>query len=98
AKGIDKADIYVLTHDDDRTNRLADNVNINTIGIEEEGLGTAVGNMFRNKGDELRGKLQNMGYSSIESEKLEEKLDQGKVLLLINNDSIPPFSDNLSMY
>lgn len=98
ARGVDRTDLYVLTHDDDRTNRLADNADINTIGIEEEGLGSAVGNIFRQKGDELREKLQNMGYSPFESEELEEKLDQGKVLLLINYDSMTPPSDNLPMY
>ncbi len=97
AQGIDKEDLYVLTHDDDRTNRLADNADINTIGIAEEGLGTAVGNMFRDKGDELREKLQQMGYSQFESEELEEKLDQGKVLLLINNNGTPP-PEHRAMY
>lgn len=60
ARGVDRTDIYVLTHDADRTNRLADNANINTIGIEEEGIGTAVGNIFRKKEDDLREKLQNI--------------------------------------
>ncbi|MFP9035721.1 general stress protein, partial [Enterococcus faecalis] len=30
--GVAKEDVYVLAHDDDRTERLADNTNANTIG------------------------------------------------------------------
>lgn len=86
AKGIPRNDLYVLAHDDDRTKRLADRAVANTIGIEEQGLGTAVGNIFRHKGNELRTKLQQFGYTEIESEQLEEKLDNGKVLLLIDSD------------
>ena len=45
----------------------------------------AIGNMFHKKGDELRAKFQEMGLSSQEAGDLEEKLDHGKILLLINN-------------
>lgn len=85
AQGIPRDDLYVLSHDDDRTNRVAENANANQIGIAEEGLGTAVGNIFRQKGDELREKLKQFGYSQFESEELERKLDDGKILLLVNN-------------
>lgn len=47
--GVAKEDVYVLAHDDDRTERLADNTNANTIGAKETGLKHAVGNMFNKK-------------------------------------------------
>lgn len=83
AQGVKKEDLYVISHDDDRTDRVADRVDANTVGIEEEGIVTAVENIFRKKGDELRAKFQELGFTKFESEELEEKLDHGKILLLI---------------
>jgi uroporphyrinogen-III synthase len=85
SKGVDKHDIYILSHDDERTNRIANNAEANTIGISELGLGSAVGNIFSKKGDELRTKLEEVGFSSAEAEHYEEKLDEGKTLLLVTD-------------
>lgn len=85
ANGITKDDIYILTHDDERTGRLADNANTNTIGMKEMDFSSAVGNMFNSQGDELRTKLEEMGFSTLEAEGFEEGLDDGKVLLIVTN-------------
>lgn len=82
-KGVKKENLYVISHDDDRTNRIAGKVDANKIGIEEEGLVNAVENIFRQKGDELREKFMDLGFNKIEADALEEKLDHGKILLLI---------------
>ncbi|AKO94737.1 general stress protein [Priestia filamentosa] len=84
-QGVDAKDIYVLSHDDERTNRVANNADANTIGIKEMGLGTAASNLFNKKGDELRHKLSEVGLSKTEAEMYEEKLDQGKVLVIVTN-------------
>ena len=47
--GVAKEDVYVLSHDDDRTDRLADNTDVNTIGAKETGIKHAVGNMFNKR-------------------------------------------------
>lgn len=85
-KGISKDNLYVVSHDDDRTKRIADKVNANEIGVKEEGLKVAIENMFNKKGDELRNKFEEMGFSQDEAGELEEKLDHGKILLLIANE------------
>ncbi|KGP72732.1 general stress protein [Pontibacillus yanchengensis] len=82
-QGIHKDNIYVMSHDDDRTERIADNSDANTVGLKEQNFGEAVGNMFNKKGDELRNKLQDLGLSEDEAETYEERLDEGKVLLLV---------------
>jgi len=82
ADGVSKDDLYVMSHDHDRTDRIADKANANTVGVSEEGFGTAVKNVFRKKGDELRAKLQELGFSEDEAANLEEKLDHGKILLI----------------
>jgi len=83
AKGVAKDDIYILTHDNQRTGRLADNTDTNTIGMSEMDFSTAVGNMFNSQGDELRNKLEDMGLS--EAESYEKELDDGKILLIVTN-------------
>jgi len=92
ASGVAKEDIYILTHDNDRTDRLVDATESNKIGMKEMDFGSAVGNIFNSRGDELRNKLEEIGFSSAEAENYEEDLDDGKVLLLVtNNDSVENF-------
>lgn len=81
--GVSKENLYVISHDDDRTDRVASKVNANEVGVDEQGLGKAVGNIFRKKGDELRNKFQELGFDQSEASELEEKLDHGKILLMI---------------
>ncbi|WP_330949420.1 general stress protein [Virgibacillus sp. MG-45] len=83
--GVRKEDIYILAHDDDRTDRIASNAGANTIGMEEMDLKDMVGNLFRKQGDELRTKMKEMGFSQVEAEKYEEDMDEGKVLLMVEN-------------
>lgn len=81
--GVKKENLYVMSHDDDRTDRVAGNVDANEVGMSEESFRTAVGNIFRKKGDELRAKFQDLGFDQSEADELEEKLDHGNILLLI---------------
>ncbi len=83
--GVDSNSIYLMTHDDDRTERLAGNTDASTVGMKETGVGEAVSNMFNKKGDELRNKLQDLGFSASEAETYEERLDEGKVLLIVTD-------------
>lgn len=84
-KGVQADDLYVLTHDDDRTERISEKVDTNLIGTEDKGLTETLENLFVKKGDELRKQLQEMGFSEAESEMYEAKLDQGKALLIVKN-------------
>ncbi|TKD70511.1 general stress protein [Pseudalkalibacillus hwajinpoensis] len=82
--GVSKDDIYVLSHDDDRTKRVAEGVDANTIGKEEMGL-SSLKNVFSKKGDELREKMQEIGFSEDESERYEEEMDKGKIFLFVTD-------------
>jgi hypothetical protein len=74
--------IYVLTHDSDRTKRVAEETNTDRIGLIEEGLGTSIANIFRSRGDELRSKLRSLGVSKSEAERLEAELDKDKIVVI----------------
>lgn len=81
AKGVSKNDLYVVSHDDDRTDRVAGAVNAN----EPDDLSELVGTWYNQKGDELRAIFEEFGFDEIEAGNLEEKLDHGKIVLLVDN-------------
>ncbi|WP_168119680.1 general stress protein [Paenibacillus sp. HB172176] len=74
--------IFVLTHDDKRTKRIADRTDAEEIGVWEEGLGTAIANIFRSHGDELRAKMRSLGIGKSEAEQLEKEMDQDKIVVI----------------
>jgi len=74
--------IYVLTHDKDRTSRIAENTDAAKIGIAEEGFGTTLANIFRSTGQELRSKMRSLGVSSYEADRLEAEMDRDKILVI----------------
>jgi len=80
--GKSKDKLYVMSHDDDRTDRVADSVDAGKLG---EDLTTDQGNVFTKKGDELRAQFKELGFSQEEANELEEKLDHGTILLIDTN-------------
>lgn len=80
--GYTMEDIYVLSHHEDVTHKVAAMANVNEIGIKEEGVLNSLANLFRSRGDEMRSKLQAIGYSETEAGHLEEELDKGHVLVI----------------
>ncbi|HDR7849994.1 TPA: general stress protein [Bacillus toyonensis] len=91
-QGIRQDDIYVLTHEKHLTKKIADDTNTNTIGVKEQGLGISIINFFSQKGDELRNQMEEIGLSKEEVNLYEEKLDQGRMLLLVTAET-PTASD-----
>lgn len=87
-KGVHEDDIYVLTHENHRTNQVADMADANTVGDTEQGLGTSIANVFRKKGDELRAQFEELGFSQPEAVQLEEKLDEHKVIVVVKNSPV----------
>ncbi|GIP54598.1 general stress protein [Paenibacillus vini] len=75
-------DIFVLAHDQDRSDRIAEAANANEIGIKEEGMFSAIANLFRSRGDELRAKIVSLGFTETEAAFYEKELDLGKVLVI----------------
>ncbi len=81
-KGYDKEHLYILAHDKDRTKRIAEEMNVEQIGVAEEGLDTAIANIFRSRGSELRAKLKSMGISPEEADRLEKEMDHDKIVVI----------------
>ncbi|MNZ64383.1 General stress protein 17M [compost metagenome] len=82
SEGYPQDRIFVLTHDKDRTKRIAEHTDAEKIGVAEEGLGTAIANIFRSHGEELRAKMRSLGISEMDAERLEREMDQDKILVI----------------
>lgn len=81
-EGYSTDNIFVLTHDKDRTARIVDKTDAGKIGIAEEGLGTTIANIFRSHGDELRAKMRSLGISKVDADRLEAEMDKDKILVI----------------
>lgn len=88
AEGYRRDNLYVIAHSYDRADHVAEHTRTNTIGLAEEGAITAIANLFRSRGDELRAKLRSMGVSKFHAEKLEAEMDNGKIVILAWNKMI----------
>jgi hypothetical protein len=82
-RGTRPDEMYVLAHDTDRTERVANEAGLNTIGVPEIGIRATLQNLFMKKGDELRNELEHIGFTRIEAEELEKRLDQGRIFLIV---------------
>ncbi|WP_334076076.1 MULTISPECIES: general stress protein [Paenibacillus] len=80
--GYEAEHIYVLAHDQDRTDRIAEAADAGEIGLKEEGVFTALANLFRSRGDELRAKIISLGFTESEARFYEKELDLGRVLVI----------------
>ena len=81
-QGYSKDEIYLLAHDQKRSEDLTDSLDISGISVQEQGVLDSIANVFRSRGDELRSKLESLGLSSDEAERYEEELDRGKVVVV----------------
>lgn len=80
--GYLRENTYVLTHEANHTDLVSKVTNTSRIGLVEEGVFTAVANLFRSRGDELRAKMRSMGISKEHADDLEAQLDEGKIVII----------------
>lgn|SRR5690606_13049594 len=81
-QGYTKDEIYVVAHEEDRTEQLSDNLHVNEVGMKEEGVFDKIANVFRSRGDELRSQFENLGLSEAEADRYEEELDKGYIVIV----------------
>ncbi|GHH98758.1 general stress protein [Neobacillus kokaensis] len=81
-QGFTKDDIYLLAHDKTRTEDLTDSLDLQEVGVAEEGVLDSIANVFRTRGDELRSKMESLGLSHAEAERYEKELDLGRVVVI----------------
>jgi hypothetical protein len=86
ARGIHRDNLYILTHEKERTDRINEKANANTIGANDMVLGINLKSIFQKSGDQLRKKMEEIGLSKEDAARYEEKLDEGKILLFVKDD------------
>nr|WP_138494903.1 general stress protein [Paenibacillus pinistramenti] len=85
--GYSDDQIFVLAHEESRTDRIAETAAASEIGMKEEGMMDTVANLFRSRGDELRAKITSLGFTDHEADFYEKELDLGKVLVIAKQKS-----------
>ncbi|HLR18905.1 MAG TPA: general stress protein [Staphylococcus sp.] len=78
---INAKDVFVLSHDSDRTERIVNSTEVSGINYNRSDVVEAEGN----QGDQLRSKLQILGVSESDAQDYEELMDQGNVLLIVTD-------------
>jgi len=81
-RGYTKDEVYLLTHDKNRSKDLTEALETNDVGVSEQGAFDLMANVFRSRGDELRSKIHSLGLSDVEAQQYERELDQGRVLVI----------------
>ncbi|WP_018661295.1 general stress protein [Heyndrickxia acidiproducens] len=90
SEGFAKDDIYIFAHDKNRSKDLTDATETGKVGLDEQGVVNAIGNVFRERGDELRTKLNALGLTDMEAEQYEKVLDQGRVVVIAASNKEDP--------
>ncbi|MFD1415874.1 general stress protein [Oceanobacillus jeddahense] len=80
---ISSNDIFVLSHDDDRTARIVNNTEVEGIDYNKQDIGGD----FEKPGDELREKLRELGIDNEDAHEYEEDMDEGKVFLIVKDNA-----------
>lgn len=78
SNGVPKENLSVIGHDDDRTDCI-----VGDADTQLNNIGDFVGERDNETGDEFRTVFQRLGFDLDEVRDLEEKLENGKILLLI---------------
>lgn len=79
SKGVPKENLYVIAHDDSRTDCI-----VGDVDAEPHDIGDLVAKRYNETDDEFRNVFRRFGFERDEVSDLEEKLDNGKILLLIS--------------
>ncbi|MGO1290532.1 general stress protein [Brevibacterium linens] len=80
SEGIPKTALHVFAHDSEGVDEV-----VGTGGGLLKGLGELVAERYNERGDELRNRFQRYGFDSDEIEKFESDLDNGAILLVIDD-------------
>ncbi len=81
-QGYTKGEVYLLAHGEERSDDLSEALDINEIGVKEQGFFDSIANVFRSRGDELRAKMESLGLTDREAQQFEEELDRGRVMVV----------------
>ncbi|MED4964129.1 general stress protein [Heyndrickxia coagulans] len=89
-EGFSKDNIYIFSHDKNRSKDLTDATETGSVGMEEQGVVDSIGNLLRERGDELRSKMQALGLSEMEAVHYEKVLDEGRVVVIATDNQEEP--------
>ncbi|MNH94792.1 General stress protein 17M [compost metagenome] len=95
-EGYTLDEIYVLAYDPKKTNELTHVTDANQVTLSDEGVTTALANLFRSKEGRLRSRMEALGLPKEEAKRYEEALDEGGFLIIARPKSLdqtPPHEE-----
>lgn len=81
-EGYDRDDVYIFAHFEKRAEDISEAIDTAEVGLKEQGMLEAVGNMFKSRGDELRSKMESLGLTEQEAQEYEKELDKGRLVVV----------------
>lgn len=87
-QGYTKDDIFIFAHDKNRSQHITDGTDTESVGLKEQGVFDAIGNLFQKRGDELRSKMKAVGLNQAEADTYEEELDKGKLVIVASKHGV----------
>jgi hypothetical protein len=81
-QGFTKDEVFIFAHNQERSENLTEALDTEKVGINEQGVFDSIANVFRTRGDELRIKIESLGFTETEAEQFEKELDMGRVVVV----------------
>jgi hypothetical protein len=81
-QGFTKDEVFIFAHNQERSENLTEALDTEKVGISEQGVFDSIANVFRTRGDELRIKIESLGFTETEAEQFEKELDMGRVVVV----------------
>jgi hypothetical protein len=85
AQGYPREHIHIFAHSKNRSGDINEALDTKDIGIKEQGLMGSMMNLFTDRGEVLRNKMEATGLTSDEADAAERDLDSGKLVIVAHN-------------
>ncbi|HLR20335.1 MAG TPA: general stress protein [Staphylococcus sp.] len=80
-RGIASQDIYILSNDKERTNKVVDDTKVTAVHYNQ----IDADDDFDSKDEELREKLSTLGVPKHEADKCKAHIEEDKIILIVND-------------
>jgi hypothetical protein len=82
AQGYPREHIHIFAHNKNLSSNINESLDTNDVGMREQGLMGSMINLFSERGEVLRNKMEATGLTSDEAVAAERDLDRGKLVIV----------------
>ena len=85
AQGYPREHIHIFAHSENRAGNINKALDTKDVGMKEQDLMGSMMNLFTERGEVLRNKMEATGLTTDEAEAAERDLDRGKLVIVAHN-------------